>query len=408
MPHEPIIRWIALGLLGLGVAWIIIEAIGLRPRAIRVRRAIRRSGSASLLCGSCGHPAVSLGAIDTCPECGALYAAVGLDGAGTISRWAPPVLVCTLVLLGAWLLGSATLAPAAARWANQKSIGAPMVSSDRTLSALAPRGSGVGPHARPPLAIEIDATLVRPRDPMVSLVPPPLPGSTITVRAAAGPAVAGAEPIWSAASAQSPYATMAGLRIHSSSVALGSSAPSRAVPPSTPAPLVSPWDALFAAAGPHELTLDPVTTRWTLRDPAGATLQRGSGVEAGALALLEAIGITPGSRTGTMTPDEAWAEGALRALSALLADPTNSRTHLNWAGGQPLSPPEFAIRNAALEYAGIPSLAQPTRVSALHPSAPWGLTAAIATWALLLLVAIVVLAIAWRSRRRARRSVAAG
>ena len=101
MPYEPIIRWIALGLLGLGVAWIIIDAIGLRPRAIRVRRAIKRAGSASLLCGACWHPAVSLGAIDTCPECGSAYTAVGLDGTGTISRWAPPLLVWALVLLGA-------------------------------------------------------------------------------------------------------------------------------------------------------------------------------------------------------------------------------------------------------------------------------------------------------------------
>lgn len=395
MPYEPIIRWIALGLLALGLLWLLTAAVGLNPRAIRVRRALRKSGGATLLCGACGHPAVSLGSIDTCPECGSAYTAVGLDGTGTISKWTPPLLVCALVLLGAWLLGSATLAPSAARWANQKSIGAPMVSSYRVLSALSPFGSAAAPHALAPLVVEIDATLVRPLNPGTNLVPPPLPGSKISVRAAAGPAVAGAEPIWTAAWRRSSYAMTSGIRIHSSRATYGSPTPSRSAAPSGATSLVSPWDAMLAAAGPHELTLDPTDARWTLRDPAGATIGRGSGVEAAALALLDAIGVTPES-----WPDETWAEGARLALPARLADPTN-RASIATAvasspGDQPNNPSEIATRRAALLYDSMSPLAEPTRVATLHPSAPWGLTAAIGTSALLLVIALILLAIAWR------------
>jgi hypothetical protein len=398
LPYEDTIRWIALGLLALGVLWVIAAAIGLRPRAMRLRRTIRRCGSASLLCGSCGHPATSLGEIHTCPECGSRYNIVGLDGMATASRWSPPVFVFGAFLLGLWTLGSISLAPMAARWANERTIGAPMVSSQRTLSGFTLAGPGVGPHAWPPVAVEFDARIFRPLDPIISLVPPPLPSSTITVRAAGGPGVSGARADWQTAMTTSPWSSQKSpywIPVHVFNAAGGSTA---SPPPSTPPALASPWEAMFATSTPHALTIDPESERWTLRDPSGAMLSKGTGLAPAVSALLEAIGI------GTSpSPDPNADEAARRALVGAITSNTTPKRRDIMLGLPPIGDPWSAPQpTPAATAAGLVSLGElkgDSTTHLLHRASPWGLAAGFTTSAALLLIAILLLTVSWRSRR---------
>lgn len=406
LPYEPIIRWIALGLIGLGVAWIIVEAIGLRPRAIRVRRAIRRSGAGSLLCGNCGHPAVSLGEIEACPECGSRYAEVGLDGRASGSRWSPPAAVLFVLLLGLWALGSVWLSPIAARWANERSIGAPTVARERMLLGLTTRwvAQGTSPDAPPSIAVEIDAELVRPNDPVVSLVPPPLPTSTIVVRLAMGPGVSTAASEWEAGWHAWAMSSGVYVGLHASSRVYGRFQQPAAPPP--PPPLASPWASMFASTPPHEAVIDAATWDWVVRDPSGVVVAEGRGQGEAISALFDHAGLSmmakaEGFATGTA------AEAVADAMDAAITprhppSPMTSypASYFDWSTRTTSAPTDIHLYHSEV-------LEDNVTTHVYHRAAPWGLAVAIATSALLLLLAMILVAIAWPSRRVPSRGASA-
>lgn len=398
MPHEPVIRWIAFGLIGLAAAWVVIAAIGLRPRAIRVRRAIRRSGAGSLLCGSCGHPAVSLGKIEACPECGSRYAEVGLDGRTSGSCWSPPVAVLFVLLLGLWALGSVWLSPIAARWANERSIGAPTVTRERMLSGLTTRwvAQGTSPDAPPSIAVEIDAELFRPNDPTVSLVPPPLPTSTVVVRLAMGPGVSNAEAEWKIAWVSSPYSSYRHLRLHSSYALYGRMG--QPPVPQAPQPFASPWASMFASTPPHEVVIDASTWDWVVRDPLGDPVAQGRGQGEAISALFDHAGLRAMARAEDFATGTA-AEAVADAIDAAITPrpPSSSMTSypasfFDWTTRTTSAPTDIYL------YLFEP-LEDNVAIHVYHRAAPWSLVAAIGTSALLLVVAMILLAIAWPSRR---------
>lgn len=117
------VLWWCVGVLGGLVAlWLLIAAAGLDSP----RRALRGRGPV-LACGACGHEAVDPSRITACPECGALYSTVGLLTPRAALRCGPPLVVVVALLLVLVGLGSALLAPIAARAANTRTIGAASV-----------------------------------------------------------------------------------------------------------------------------------------------------------------------------------------------------------------------------------------------------------------------------------------
>lgn len=384
MPYADTIRPIALGLLALGVLWVILAAIGLRPRAIRLRRTIKRSGSSGLLCGSCGHPAVSLGSIGTCPECGSEYAEVGLDGRATPSRWSPPVFVLGVFLLALWALGSLSLAPMAARWANQRAIGSAELERWQSKAAFVANSFDPATGWSLAVAVEVDRDLLGPATAPAGQSERTAIWGTITIRMTTGPNARSAESMW----ISDPMTNREYLRWEMANPMGDARLAGKAPPPPPPmaGALASPWDGLRASEPTFNLERSPTGPAWTLSDASGAILERGDRPGEARRALISAAfksrSVDDQTRIFTMLEED------LRLLD-------------EW-------PPIDALEEFRPSYAStfaLPNLRVLSEITAtpsrtlFHPSAPWGLTAAIATSASLALLAIVLLFLCWRSKR---------
>ncbi|MFI4917827.1 MAG: hypothetical protein ACIAS6_15140 [Phycisphaerales bacterium JB060] len=384
MPHEATIRIFALGLLALAAVWFLAAAIGLSPRAMRVRRAIKRSGPGTMLCGACGHPATSLGSIDTCPECGSLYATVGLDGRATPSRWAPPVFVLGVFLLGVWALGSIWLAPVAARWANEWSVGSAQL--ERWQSRAALRTTDRDPATDQPFEVvaELSRELIGPATLPAGATDRPALGGTATLHLMHGPAVQGASSTWNT----DPMAMSDYMKWQLANP-MGGSVNGMTAPPPAPAvagALPSPWDTLRTNAPTATLRWSIGSEAWTLTDTMGGSPQRGTGLPEGVSAMAVRLGFDPaGDEPEPMRRNLAGSLGIVTSekhTGRLRTIRPSERAHLYFG--------RFLVLGEVT--------ATPTRTT-IHPSAPMGLTAAIATSASLLLVALVLLWLSWRAGR---------
>lgn len=377
LPHEPIIRWIALGLLSLGLLWFLAAAMGLRPRAVRVRRAIKRSGSGTMLCGACGHPAVSLGEITSCPECGSSYAVVGLDGRASGSRWAPSVFIVGLVLLGSWAVASIWLAPIAARWANERSIGAPMVERVLSTPIFAPTAFASDSGQVPDFALELDVVSDRPSDWRQRAGGPPavLAGGTRRARLVTGGGATRTAHLW----------------MQMADVIAERFPPDPDDPSLIAAMSPSSAGGLPAAMDVLELEWAPASGSWTLGSRRAGALQAGTGLDAGISAMRTHASARMGPSTGPAM------SGAHADLFARLIRQTDSA---------PSEPP----RDDALPaFSGLSTFGNAERVLSSTPyaaAAPMGLTAAIGASAALLLVAVLVFFLSWRTRRLPPRDAA--
>jgi hypothetical protein len=385
MPYEATIRTIALGLLALAALWIIATAIGVRPRAIRVRHALRRSAPGTMLCGACGHPAVSLGTIESCPECGSPYALAGLDGRSTASHWAPPLFVAGVLLAGAWLLGSIWLAPRAASWANTHTIGSAQL--ERWQSRLALRTTMTDLDTGQPVGVvaELDRDLVGPTTAAAGSTGRPALGGTATLHLMQGAAVQDATRVWDTdpitQSAQDLWLMAQG---GGGSMGGGSGA-TPAFPDAGAMP--SPWDGLRKAASTATLRWSIGSDRWTLTDAVGGPPLRGRGLEAGVSALAGRLGFE-----AIRTPPDPYRPNLAESLAlAALGGHTKELAPVR---------PDRWNRMYFGRFMVVGELtANPTRAT-IHPAAPIGLTAALATSASLLLVAALLFALSWRTTRR--------
>ncbi|MEQ9096458.1 MAG: hypothetical protein RIE32_09370 [Phycisphaerales bacterium] len=383
-PHEPIIRWIALGLLALGLLWFLAAAIGLRPRAVRVRRAIRRSGSGTMLCGACGHPAVSLGTIESCPECGCSYAAVGLDGRTSGSRWAPPVLVVGLVLLGSWALGSVSLAPSAARWANERTIGSAELERWQSRAGFVADLLDPATGATPGLTIELERDLIGPATvPHGHTRRRPIEGR-FTITLSHGPDASNARTVWR----NDPIVRSSPMTPYDLYRMPGSATSARASPVAIPdaGALPSPWAGIRSRTPSLELSWTSGDDWWVLRDDNAASVERGKDIEMGVRALISASGIS-----GTEDPPPFW---SVRIYSSVLEIARDAGS-VPFETRSPRGPGRTSFDGLAFTSEIV---ATPSRTP-YHPAAPWGLAAAIGASAALLLVAVLVLFLSWRTRR---------
>lgn len=378
MPYEATIRWIALGLLSLGVLWVILAGTGLRPRAMRLRRTIKRSGTATLVCGACGHPAVSLGSIETCPECGAVYAEVGLDGTATAARWSPPPTVLAIVLLGGVALGAVELAPWVAGKANQVSIGTSGVETVISSSPFLPNKHDPQTGKPPPIAIQIDGDVVRAHRPATNSLgtslgwnprSPRVPASdilesTITIRLTVGVGWTEAYESWNSQAypptKAPPYSFMSG---------------------------VGSWDAMQAVVPTHVLEVRYNAQRWTLRDPTGRVVDRGEGLRAGIESLYEHAGIGDDLAHPWSNADSSWDE-----LDSIIEE-TNTSTDQYW-------PDPWLTGADDADFRPIGRVDSKTSLHHIHPASAWGLTAAITTTGMLVLLAIFLFFVSQRTRRR--------
>lgn len=373
MPLEPVISWIALGVIGLGAAWIFIEAIGLHPRAIRVRRAIRRSGAGSLLCGNCGHPAVSLGEIEACPECGSRYASVGLDGRASASRWSPPMVLVVLLLLGTWALGSMWLAPIAARWVNEQTIGAPAVERVRSTRLFGPTAFASGSGRIPDFAFELDVLTDRPSNWRIGpgRDHPVLAGGKRQLRLAIGGGASALAQSW----------------MHIAPVMAERFPPDAGDPSLIAAMRPSSAGGLPPDMDIFTLEWDPAKRSWTLGSRRLGALDDGIGLDTGIDALLTHARSSPGLSSGPVMSD------AHARTMAELAQLTDSAR---------VEPPR---RDALPDFVGLSAHGEAEAVVWSTPytrAAPWGLVAAVGSSASLLLIALVLWLLSWRTSRRCR------
>lgn len=374
MPFDTTIRAIALGLFALTALWLILAALGLRPRAIRVRLALQRSGPETLLCGACGHPAVALGEIQSCPECGSSYAFAGLDGKATASHWSPPTLVLGVMLAGVWLLGSTWLAPKAASWGNQVTIGSAQVERWQSRLALRTTVADLGTGQPAAVVAELNRDLLGATTPQAGSTTRPALGGTATLHLMQGPAVRDATSVWeNDPITQSTYDRWLWARG-------GRTGAPSAVPEA--GAMDSPWDALRQAAPNATLRWRIGSEDWTLTDSMGGSTQRGTGLDAGISAMAGRLGFEP-----IRTPADAYRPNLAESLAQAASAEHAHRL-------QPVRPDEWTRMYFGRFMVVGEITATPTRVL-IHPVAPLGVAAAIATSATLLLVALALL---WLSR----------
>lgn len=386
VPHETTIRWIALGLLALVLLWVLVSAVGLTPRAIRLRRGAKQDGGATLRCGACDHPAVSLGQINECPECGARYDKVGLRAPGTGIRRSVPIWILAVLLLGVCALGTVEFGPRAAAMANRRVAGADALEHWRSKAALVPY-VGSGPASTPlPLAVELDRELVGPATaPTGTRSGGPLAG-TFQLRLSLGTAPDAATSTWK----NDP--TVKAIEAHASQsiYMMGSiNAPGPPSPSPSPEPgsLQSPWRALHSTNPTATLRWSLGGTRWTLSDNRGGNSTRGTGLDDGLRAAFDRLGVdTTGTTAG------APAVNVFETMRELVADPRIPRMG------------SIRASSRGVHYIGALRLfnelhATPTQ-TAFHRTMPWSMAAFAAVPVGLLAISAAIFWLACRGRHR--------
>ncbi|MFI4914960.1 MAG: hypothetical protein ACIAS6_00460 [Phycisphaerales bacterium JB060] len=158
-----LVGWVSLAI---ALLWVLLAAIG-TPRATLPRRWKGRAHSA--VCGACGHPAVDLGRIGRCPECGTDYQHGGVLTRAAAVRLGPPYAVVVLLVVWAGVMAWTYLVPWAAGVANLRTIGArdvleierrAMLQQDTRNSMIHAYPTG-WQRKTPDFTIEISQSLVR-------------------------------------------------------------------------------------------------------------------------------------------------------------------------------------------------------------------------------------------------------
>ncbi|MGD1917330.1 MAG: hypothetical protein ACFCBV_14245 [Phycisphaerales bacterium] len=381
MPYADTIMAVALGLLGVAMLWVLASSIGCTPRAIRIRRAAKTRGGEAFLCGACGHPATTLGRVRVCPECGAEYARVGLDAPGTSVRWAMPPVVLLLLLLGRSALGMLHASPIAARWANERAIDSGELEHWRSRAVMSSGLYDPATGTQPGLVVEIDRDFVGP-----AFTPPgatrrePLAG-TLTARFTYNTLPGGFHGAWASHSIQRQGVAQA--RRNSLN---------NPPPPAYPGPaaLATPWDQQHTTAPTLTLRWRVGREDWTLTAGRGAVVESGNGISGGVHAAFDRTGLLRDADGLTDVGEMVLAgiDGALQGKHAM-----RMRRYI---------PSEHGYARIEGMYVFGEVTATPARLS-IHPASPWGVAAAVAVPAALLLVSLIMVWFAVRARTRAMR-----
>ncbi len=330
-----VILWWVGGISGALVAvWMLVAAAGLdgARRGLRGRRGV-------LSCGACGHEAVTPDRIAACPECGALYAKVGLVTPRAGLRYGPPTPIVLLLVLSGVVLGSALLAPPVGMAANLRAIGGAQIESRRMTTSFQPEvtGASVPPARLYWLGFHRDILTAR------------TPGQ------------------WSA----NPPLLRGSMEVE---IVVGSTSQT---PASVPAPTSAPR---------FTLRLDSFSTSdWQLVDGSDVEHARGSdGPEVGIAALFDAAGLSSQGSAWPGAQDEL--DMALRIVTL----------HAAAGGGQITGLPSPGLYG--LRRIGTSTTVNGT--STFHAISPWGIAAGVATPALLSGAALGLLGLIWWLRRR--------
>ena len=391
MPYADTITAFGLGMLALVALWLVIASIGCTPRAFRLRRLAKGDVAGGLRCGACGYGATALDRVRACPECGAEYARVGLDGTLSRLRHRPPHLVFLMFLIGIGTLIAPELAFRAARLANERLIGSAEIEHWHARTALLPIERFATEGLVPSVAIELERELVGPTSSQGSIANRPAVAGWLTLRITPRIAVDVEHSTWeSDALVQSQRHGMWHQSLVTRRSTLGSTAGSTSSHPQAGA-LPSPWASLHTRTSTVTLAWAVGEQDWTLSGGNVADDVAGNGLNAGLRAAFERAGLDP-----TPTQSHLIGPGVFESLHDIIARPGASSLDPMHSGGR------------RMHYHGtlrtIGELVAVPRASLLHPSIPLGVATFLAVPVGIGVAIVVLLWLAIRQSRHARAS----